>query len=163
MNSERKIDSRQRSVNGSLDNGQIILSFSGGLNTTALAGTVNGNSIALQHVDPQGGVDSLVFARASAAQFKTYADEMKAKAESITVNAVLAKIVQLSGETARSVESWLTDAQGRMQRFPGIKEGYQQIEDSMRALVSRERSTPNPNMRTQISVTVGTKRDRHRG
>jgi hypothetical protein len=41
-----------------------------------------------------------------------------------------------------------------MQRFPGIKEGYQQIEDGMRALVSKERSTPNPNMRTQISVTV---------
>jgi hypothetical protein len=79
INSEGKIDSRQRSVNGALDNGQIMLSFSSGLNTTALAGTVNGNSIALQHVDPQGGVDSLVFARASAAQFKTYADEMKAK------------------------------------------------------------------------------------
>lgn len=84
VSADGRLDSEHISVTGVIDGGQLTLTLHRGLlETTNFAGNLNGNAIQLQQVGSKGDVLSWVFMRGSLAEFKTYADQVKSKAEGI--------------------------------------------------------------------------------
>lgn len=157
MDADGKINSLQKPISGALDSGQITLSLHGGfagLDSKSMSGTVRGDSIVLESLGDNGEVDSFIFSRASAVEFKRDVDEVRAKAESVIIDAALANTVAASKETLLKTNTWMSDAQSHVQKIAGLEGYYKQIEVKMRQLVKKERWNSNSMVRSQISMYV---------
>ena len=152
------ITSQQSSVAGFIDADQLTLNVGSGLDRflegKSIAGRVKASCIQLEIVDSKGNVTSEAFDRGSAGAFKSYADQLKSKGEGIVLSRRLTDGAQNLRQTVKSAEEWIATAELHAQRIPNAKSDYQQIEDRMQSLVSRERATPNSVARSQISVIV---------
>src|SRR5580765_4409486 len=79
LKEQGEIKAEQTTVSGSVDAGQVTLTFGSFIFANTLAGTFNGNSIRLQITDSKGNVTSPVLVRGTADEFKRYADSLKAE------------------------------------------------------------------------------------
>ncbi|MFI5088619.1 MAG: hypothetical protein ACHP7P_01000 [Terriglobales bacterium] len=142
------ITSRQTAVTGVTDADQLTLGN--------MAGTVRGNTIQLQWVDPKGNVATSAFVRSTPDDFKAYADQLKSKGRGIVLSTQLTEGAQRFRQTVQSAEKWIGNAELHADRIPRVKAAYEKIENQMRSLVAQERSEPYGSVaRTQISVMVG--------
>jgi type II secretory pathway component PulJ len=99
-------------------------------------------------------VESAVLSKASADNFKTYADRIRAKANAIQLDAILTTVIGRVHETLANTKAWISYAQKQMERVPELQARYLAVENKMSGLVARERSTANEVDRSQISVAV---------
>lgn len=150
-----EINSRQTTVTGAVDAGQLTLKFGSFIFANTLAGTFNGNTIRFQIADSSGNVTSPVFVRGTAGEFKRYADSLKAQGKGIQLSAELLSRARQFRETVEQTEKWIADAELHEQRIPRIKDSYDHIEQHMQTLIARERQTVDSVTRTQISLDVG--------
>ncbi len=151
-----KIEASQVSVRGVTDNGQITLTFGEGFlgfGKPTCSGTVRGNTITLQIID-KGKVTPMVLSRASESLFATYTDELKKRATAISTNALLSQFVKAVKQMVPTSDAWISEAQGRVQQYPAIENGYRQIETRMQKLIGRERTIADSSVRYQISTNV---------
>lgn len=152
------LDSKQESVKGASDAGQLTLTINPGLFERNMGGTItwtlSGDRIELQVVGTGGDARSEVFTRSSPAEFKTDTDKLRNKAEGIFLTASLLRGAQDRRQTIQKAEEWISNAELHAQTIPRIKDYYQKVESDMRSRVARERATPNPVARGQISVGV---------
>ena len=144
-------------TSGAVDGNQLTLTTYPGLLGTNIGGTLGWSTIRLQWVGPNGDFQSCEFHRSSASEFNYYADDLKLKANGIAFSATLLKNTQQLRGTAQASEKWIANAELHAQRIPRVKDYYRKIEEDMRALIERERATPNAVARGQISVAVSQK------
>jgi hypothetical protein len=157
LKQDGNVSSEQTAVSGTADAGQITLRFPvflSFLSGKSLAGTIIGNTIRLQIVDSYGNVSSEEFLRGTPAQFKAYADDMKAKGQQIVYNTKLLNLAQEYRETVANAEHWIANAEAHAERIPNAKADYDKIESEMRLLVGREKQTTDSVTRSQIAVSV---------
>jgi hypothetical protein len=144
-------------VGGAVDGGQLTLTVHSVLFGFNVAGTVGWNTIRFQGVGPDGTGQTFEFERSSASQFKTYTDELKAKADGISLSSNLGRQTQQLRELVQSSEKWIANAELHVRRISGVKDYYRKVENDMKALVDREHCTANSVARSQISVGVNQK------
>lgn len=153
-----QISSDQSSITGEIDADQLTLNPASSLaqffGAGGIAGQVRANAITLQTV-ANGVVSSTVFIRASAEEFKRYADQLRAEAAAIQLNMHLAESANHFHNTVRKAEEWIASAELHSKRIPAIEDRYRQIESKMQSLVAQERNTTDSLTRTQISLMVG--------
>lgn len=130
------------------------LTIHGFLFGKTVSGRIRGSTIEVQALGSNGSVESEVFKRGSPKDFRDYADELKAKAEGITLSTNLLRRAQQFHQTVQSAEKWMADAQLHAGRIPGVKDYYRKLEDNMRSMIARERTSPNSVARSQLSVQV---------
>ena len=139
---------------GTLDGDRLTLRLQGFLVSVNVAGTLRWNTIRISGVGPKGNIELCDFERGSAADFNRYSEDLTLKAEGINLSAHLAARSRQFHETVRRADRWIAEAQTHAQRIPGVKDSYQHLEEKMRALIARERSTTNPVSRGQLFVGV---------
>jgi hypothetical protein len=158
LKGDGRVTSEQAPVTGTADAEQITLNIRAGLLSflvgNSVAGTVKGDLVELQTVNSSGNVATHVFARGTAADFKTYADQLKANGAAIVFSRKLMDGAQQSRDTVKSAEQWIANAELHSQRIPAVKTRYQEIEAKMQSLLATERVTTNAVERSQISVSV---------
>jgi hypothetical protein len=158
LKSDGRVTSEQAPATGTVDAEQITLSLRAGLLSflvgNSVAGTVKAGALQLQIVDSSGNVATHVFAPGTAADFKTYADQLKAKGAGIVFSGKLMDVARQFDDTVRNAEQWIANAELHAQRLPGVRTRYQEIEAKMQSLVATERVTSNAVERSQISVSV---------
>jgi hypothetical protein len=79
---------------------------------------------------------------------------MKLKGQRIMYNTKLLNLAQKYHETVANAEDWTASAEAHAQRIPNAKAGYEKIEEKMKSLVSREKTTTDSVSRSQIAVAV---------
>jgi len=158
LKSDGRVTSEQAPVTGMVDAEQITLSVRAGLLSflvgTSVAGTVKGGAVQLQTVDSSGNVATHIFARGTAADFKSYADQLKVKGAGIVFSGKLMDGTRQFRDTVQNAEQWIANAELHAQRLPDVRTRYQEIEAKMQSLVATERVTSNAVERSQISVSV---------
>jgi hypothetical protein len=138
---------------GTLDGDQLTLTLHN-LFSVNVTGTLRWNTIRINGAGPNGKLEACEFDRGSPADFNRYSDELKLKAEGINLSAHLLSRSQQFRETMKRADRWTAEAELHAQRIAGVKDSYQRLEEKMRALVRRERNTPNPVSRGQLFVDV---------
>ena len=158
LKSDGRVTSEQAPVTGTVDAEQITLNIRAGLLSflvgNSVAGTVKGGAVQLQTVDSSGNVATHIFARGTAADFKTYADQLKAKGARIIFSRNLMDGARQFHDTVQNAEQWIANAELHALRLPGVRMRYQEIEAKMQSLVATERVASNAVERSQISVSV---------
>lgn len=139
---------------GTLDGNQLTLVRNSGFLVTSIAGTLTWSGIHLQEVGSNADAISWDFHPGSADDFKSYADELKLKAQGTVLSATLLRRAQQLRQIDQSAEKWMADAEQHSQKLPGVKTYYQKLEAGMRALVTQEHVTRNFVERTELSVKV---------
>jgi len=130
--------------------------YYGLLDDVNLAGTVNSteSGIQFQWSGADGTVSFGIFTRGAVSDFKPYSDQLRFKANAIVLTRELSNHAgELRGAVQRA-EQWISNAELHEQRIPKAKQYYRTIEDRMRSLVQRERGTPDPIGRSEISYKV---------
>jgi hypothetical protein len=150
-----RINSEQESITGgTVDSGQLTLTFRSFRFGPNLAGTISGDTIQLQELGPNGNLRQWFYKRSSPAQFNNYAAELRLKANGIVLSANLVRRTQELRRSVQNAEKWISYAELHVQRIPGVMDHYQKIEDRMRSLVASERASSNSVRRIQMSVNV---------
>jgi hypothetical protein len=158
LKGDGRVTSEQAPVTGVVDADQVTLNIRSGLLSflvgNSVAGTVKGDAIQLQTVDSSGNVANHVFARGTAADFKTYADQLKSRGANIVFSNKLTNGARQFRQTVQDAEQWIANAELHAQRIPTVRTRYQEIEAKMQSLVATERTTSNAVERSQLSVSV---------
>jgi len=142
---------RSSIIGGTFDGDQLTLAVQGQGN---MAGTMKWRTIQLSAVGSGGTALSWDFERSSVAEFKAYADELKANADRLEFTASLLKVAQELRQTVHTAEAWISSAELHARKIPEVEDYYQKLEEEMRSLVARERTTNNSVARAQLSVAV---------
>lgn len=154
LKEDGEIDPDQMQVTGAINAGQLTLTIHSIIFGLSLAGTLSGNRIQLETVDSKGNVSTESLVRTTPAQFKIYADELKSKGEGIVLSGKLLSKARELRDAVRNADNWIANAEMHASRIPAAEAQYDNIEGQMRALVAREKASPNAVARTQISVAV---------
>jgi hypothetical protein len=155
MKQSGSLSSEHESLTGVVDRDQITLTVHGFLGFSAnTGGTIHGNTIQLQTLEPNGTLQSLALKRGSQSDFQKYADELRHDADVIALARNLGRRAQELRQIVQQAENWIAFAELHARRIDGVKGHYQKLEGQMRMLVDRERETSNSVARTQISVNV---------
>lgn len=162
LSADGKISSNEVPITGgAFDGKQLTLTFNPGVLGIRpaslgrnISGTMDGATIRLQVVGPNGNVLPWELERSAPDEFKTYADELRFKAGGILQTANLRERAQGLHQAVSDAEEWIANAELHAQRIPRAKEYIRGFEDEMRSLVARERRTLSSVARSQISVRV---------
>jgi hypothetical protein len=155
LSADGKISSNEIPVtNGTRDGNQLTLTFNSGLLAKNIAGIIRGDTLRLQIVGQNGNLISSELQRSSPAEFKTFADQLKLKAQGAILGANLLGRAQAMRQAVQSAEQWISSAELHAQKISRVKNYYRNVEDKMRSLVAREHGTTNSLARTQLSVAV---------
>jgi hypothetical protein len=144
-------------IGGTLDGNQLTLTIQPCLFGTNISGNLTWTGIHLHGVGTNGDALSWDYHPSSSSEFKAYADDLKSKAEGTVLNAALLRNSQQMKQTIKSAEMWISSAEKHARKLPGVKEYYRNLEDQMRLLVAKERSTPDSVSRSQMFVAVNQK------
>jgi hypothetical protein len=142
---------------GTLAGDQLTLTMHPGIFGTNISGTRTGNTIRLQNVDQEGHVLSSTFTRGSASGFSTCANQLQQKSAIIELNSNLTSQIQQFRQTEHDAEMWIQNAQLHASRIPAAEDHYNQIQNAMQKLIEREKNTPDPIDRSQLSIDVNQK------
>jgi hypothetical protein len=142
---------------GTLDGEQLTLTLHPGIFGTNISGTKTGNTIRLQSVDQDGHVSFSTFIRSSASGFSTCTNQLQQKSAIIELNSNLNSQIEQFRQTEHDAEVWIQGAQLHASRIPTVKDHYNQIQNAMLKLIEREKSTPDPVDRAQLSIDVNQK------
>jgi len=139
---------------GTFDGEQLTLILHPSLFGTNISGTKKGNTIRFETVGSNGVVVQYEFQRSSIEEFNKYAGQLQRSAVGVVLGSALLNRTQVLRQTAQDAEQWISNAELHAQRIPNAKDDYEKIENKMRQLIARERSTANSVARSQISVMV---------
>lgn len=156
LKQDGSVDSKQTSVTGTADSGQLTLTFPSPLSFisgTSLAGTISESAIHLQSVS-NGQVSTEEFVRGTPDEFNRYTAELKTKGEGIALSTKLLNGAQELREAVHNAEGWIANAKMHVGRIPNAKTQYDKIEDDMNSLLACEQVTSNAVIRSQISVAL---------
>jgi hypothetical protein len=156
LNADGKIASNNWSIsNGSFDGGELTLVFSSSNFQRNMSGSKKGSLIRLNIIDASGNVQTAAFQRSSTEEFEKYANELKIKSQGIGMTKGFNSRTQDMHGTVVNAEVWSQNAEVHSQRIPNAKTLFTQIEDKMRLLIGRERTTSDSFARGKIAFAVG--------
>jgi hypothetical protein len=159
------IDQKSAPITGAVDGENVSLSAGGlfGLQTTALSGTLDGDTLTLTGLQAQ----PVVLKRSSLTVYQALMDELNGHAHTILAAKANAEATQRTGRAQRDFIDTVDELIAHMQRidsasdihlgrFPAIETRYQAITAKVNAYVERERRlSGNPNaaaVRSELDV-----------